>query len=292
MSVRNGGDSIVKTVESILGQRGVNLEFIIVNDGSTDQTSKVLRRLEADDQRIRLLTRSGQGLTASLIDACKIARGNFIARQDASDISMPDRLYTQAMALLENPLATLCSSHVKFVTEEGVTALISCSTEAETSKGFNGIVHGSVMMKRDAYLQVKGYRKQFYYSQDVDLWSRLVEIGNHIIIPEVLYESCLTPGSISGSRRKEQARFHKFIVKASQARRTGKDEDFWLIKAAQYSEKCRENSKHIGNKAGGAYFIGACLFQKHPEIAKRYLHISIDNNPFHLRSRLKLLGIK
>lgn len=292
MSVRNGSSHILETIHSILDQKDIEFEFIIVDDGSTDDTRDVLSRIAAKDYRIKLLAREARGLTISLIEACKIAQGKFIARQDAYDYSMPKRLYTQAKSLSVTPTASLCSSHVRFITKERVPILIQTPTESEVKEGLTGIIHGSTMFRRTDYLNVGGYRKEFYYAQDVDLWSRLVEIGDHIVIPDILYENCIYPDSISGSRRKEQIKLHSFIVRASQARRSGREESLWLAKASSFSEKCKKKTKKKVNKSSGAYFIGACLVANHPMLAKKYLRLSLESNPFNLRARLKILSIK
>lgn len=292
MSVRNGSGHILKTIHSILEQKDIDLEFIIVDDGSTDNTIDILSSIAAKDFRIKLLSREGRGLTVSLIEACEVAKGEFIARQDAYDYSMPERLYTQATSLVVRPNASLCSSHVRFITKERASILIQSPTESDAKEGLTGIIHGSTMFRKKDYLKVGGYRKEFYYAQDVDLWSRLVEVGEHIVIPYILYENCLYPDSISGLRRKEQTKLHSFIVRASQARRSGGEESKWLSKASLFSEKCRKKTKKKVNKSSGAYFIGACLINSYPLLAKKYLRLSLESNPFNIRARLKMLSIK
>lgn len=292
MSVRNGGIKLNETIQSILEQKYIDFEFILIDDGSTDGTRIVLTEIAARDPRIRLLVRDGRGLTTSLIEGCLQARGQFIARQDAYDYSMPERLRSQAYIFQTEPTTSLCSTHVRFITEEKVTLPIQSPTESLARDGLSGIIHGSTMFRKSDYMKVGGYRKQFYYAQDVDLWSRLVEVGSHIVIPEVLYENCLYPGSISGSRRKEQLTLHSFIVGATQARKAGRDEDKWLAKASYFSEKYRIASKKKINYSSGAYFIGACLLNKHPVLAKKYLKMSLQSNPLNLRARLKLLNLR
>jgi glycosyltransferase involved in cell wall biosynthesis len=292
MSVRNGGEKLLDTVNSILHQEGLDFEFIIANDGSTDDTQLILNDLASKDQRIRILEWEGIGLTKSLVKACEYARGDFIARQDVSDYSLPNRLLAQAKCLESNINASMCSTHVRFITPEGVTALTSNPSPSPDSDGLIGTIHGSVMFRKSSYQRVGGYRTEFYYAQDVDLWSRLVEVGDHLIIPTILYENCLSPGSISGTRKKEQAILFKLIVEASAARRSGKSEQDFLVKAFQYSLKCQNTSNRLGNQAGGAYFIASCLIQEYPSIAKQYLEIAIKLKPFHIRARLKLSQLK
>jgi glycosyltransferase involved in cell wall biosynthesis len=292
MSVRNGGIKLNETIRSVLEQECIDFEFILIDDGSTDDTRRVLTEFAARDPRIRLLIRDGRGLTISLIEGCEEARGQFIARQDAYDYSMPGRLRRQADVLQTQPTASMCSSHVRFITEEKVTLPIQTHTESAARDGLSGIIHGSTMFRKSDYIKAGGYRKEFYYAQDVDLWSRLVEVGRHIIIPELLYENCIYPGSISGSRKKEQTTLHSFIVGATQSRKVGKNEDKWLAKASYFSEKYRIASMKRTNNSSGAYFIGACLLNKHPVLAKKYLQMSLQSNPLNLRARLKILNLR
>jgi glycosyltransferase involved in cell wall biosynthesis len=292
MGVRNGGAALLESINSILEQRGVEFEFIIIDDGSTDDTESVLSDVCANDSRVKLIKRKPSGLTISLIEGCKAANGKYIARQDAHDYSLPNRLSNQVATLEANPDASMSSSHVKFITQERATVFTKLNTDSIVNDGLSGIIHGSTMFRKDSYFKVGGYRHQFYYAQDVDLWSRLVEVGEHIVIPEVLYENCLYPGSISGSKRKEQIALHKLITKATRARRSGADESIWLNKAFIFSNKCRKNTAHKGDNSNGAYFIGSCLARSNPLLAKKYFDMSIKSNPFNLRARLKTLGIK
>lgn len=108
MGVRNGDDSIASTIGSLTSQQGVDLEVIVVNDGSTDRTAEILATLAAADPRLRVINREGRGLTASLIEGCQMAEGDFIARQDAGDWSLPGRLQRQAAFLIAHPEASLC----------------------------------------------------------------------------------------------------------------------------------------------------------------------------------------
>jgi glycosyltransferase involved in cell wall biosynthesis len=293
MGVRNGDDSIASTIGSLTSQQGVDLEVIVVNDGSSDRTGEILATLAAADARLRVVNREGRGLTASLIEGCRMARGDFIARQDAGDWSLPGRLHRQAAFLLAHPEASLCSSHVRCLVAEGATVRVNAPDPASLADGLTGpAIHGSVMMRHSSYLAVGGYRQAFYYAQDIDLWSRMVEIGSHLVLPEVLYEATLSPQSISGSRRQEQETFHSFIVGATRARRSGSAEEPWLERAAALSQQCRQAPRNPEREAAGAYFIGASLAAQQPELARRYLRRALQLNPWHLKARLKLARLR
>ena len=93
MSVYNGEKTLSKSVNSILAQTYTDYEFIICDDASTDDTWSVLENFKNKDDRIVLIRHTeNKGLGASLNDCLKIARGNYIARQDADDISKPERI--------------------------------------------------------------------------------------------------------------------------------------------------------------------------------------------------------
>jgi glycosyltransferase involved in cell wall biosynthesis len=291
MSVRNGGIRVIDSIYSVLNQQDIDLEFILINDGSDDETLSMLLNLVRKDSRIRLLDRPPRGLTESLIEGCAEAKGEFIARQDAFDYSMPERLRTQATTLQKEPTASICSSHVRFITEERAAIFIQAPSSSGLNDGLSGIIHGSTMFRKSHYSRVGGYRKEFYYAQDVDLWTRLIEIGEHIIIPRVLYENCLYPSSISGTRKNEQKKLHAFIVRATRARRTGVSETIWLKRAARFSERCRQRSAKKSNLSQGAYFIGSCLVANSPLLARKYLRLSIEYNPLNLRAILKIRNL-
>ena len=195
MGVRNGGASLAATLDSLTSQEGVNLEIVVINDGSSDDTAALLAARAASEPRLRVLERHGRGHTRSLIEGCQVARGNFIARQDAGDISLPGRLQRQLRCLEENPDASLCSTHVRLVVPEGATVRVNAPQADALADGLTGpAIHGSVMLRRSAYEQAGGYRPMFYFAQDIDLWSRMVEVGSHLVVPEVLYEATLSPG--------------------------------------------------------------------------------------------------
>ncbi|MCS5698243.1 glycosyltransferase [Cyanobium sp. FGCU-52] len=294
MGVRNGGSALEPAVRSVLDQANVDLELVVVDDGSDDGSDAVLAALAAQDGRLRVLRRKGRGLTAALIEGCEEARGLFLARQDAGDLSLPGRLQRQLACLEADPSAVLCSTHSSLVVPEGTAIAINAPQESDLADGLSMTPqHGCVLMRREAYRHAGGYRRCFYYAQDLDLWSRLVEIGRHRVILEVLYEARIDPGSISGMRRREQDAFHRLIVRAAQARREGRSEAPWLDQAEALSERCRRGlPRSARRKAAGAYFLGASLSEQEPALARRYLQQAVALDPLHWRARWKLARLR
>jgi glycosyltransferase involved in cell wall biosynthesis len=289
MGVRNAEDTIASTLASLTSQQGPSFEVIIVDDGSTDKTLATLQDLALRDDRLRVFHASPRGLTVSLIDACAAARGRYLVRQDAGDWSLPGR-FEKLMACLEaNSDAVLCSSYVRCIVDDDVTISVKKVPPEKLQDGLTGpACHGSVMMRRSAYERAGGYRSMFYFAQDLDLWSRLTELGSHLVVPEILYKAEASPGSISGSRRVEQEKFYNLIVACTKARRTGASEAPFLLKAEHLAQRCRRLRRSRRRIAAGNYFIGSCLEAEHPDLARRYLQAALANNPLHLRARFKL----
>ena len=296
MSVFNGAAALPATLESILRQKDCAFEFIVVNDGSTDDSGIVLDQWAQRDGRFRVIHQANAGLTRALIRGCSDARGAFIARQDCGDVSHPDRLRKQLERLRADLTVVAASCHTQFVGPKDEPLYVSEISEAQLNttlaRGINGTYlgpshHGSVMMRRATYFAVGGYRAAFYFAQDLDLWTRVAEAGQFAVVSEVLYEASLDPGSISGTQIAEQRALANLISLATQARRSGKTENGFLMEAALIrSVRNAERSKRI---AMGNYFIGSCLRQSNPRGAAAYFRQALRDNPWLWRARLRWL---
>src|SRR3569623_742811 len=99
MGVYNGAAALPATMRSVLDQEGCALEIIVVDDGSSDDTPRLLDEWAARDARLRVIHQANTGLTGALIRGCGEVRGEFIARQDCGDRSLPGRLRSQAALL-------------------------------------------------------------------------------------------------------------------------------------------------------------------------------------------------
>jgi len=95
MSVYNAEKYLCKAIDSIVAQTFADFEFIVIDDGSTDSSPQILKRFAEKDSRLRVETRANKGLTRSLNEAIALSRGEFLARMDADDIALPNRLQIQ-----------------------------------------------------------------------------------------------------------------------------------------------------------------------------------------------------
>lgn len=285
-AVYNGATYLAASLRSILGQADVDLECVIVDDGSTDESSAILADFARQDRRLRIIAQANAGLTRSLVHACAVARGQFLARHDFDDLSLPGRLARQ-VALLEADarLAFVsCWAHtigprdeLLFETRRPVDP--GEATELLTTR--TGPYHGSVMMRRTAYEQAGGYRPAFRYAQDWDLWSRISAQGLLAYVPEFLYAYRVNGGSISANRKDQQDRLGNLAAACWQARRAGRSEEEYLQQAEQVSSERGGRGRSTGRHE---YFIGRCLLARRDRRAGQYFWESVRHHPWHLRS--------
>lgn len=186
MPVYNGQRYLREAVESILNQSLRDFEFIIVDDGSTDATPAILS--EYRDPRLRVIRTSHRGLIPALNSCVKESTGEFLARMDSDDVSLPERLEKQLEAMMRDTELAVLTSRVELIDETG--AVVGEHPEFSPDRillelaGGNPIVHGSVMMRRKS-LPDPVYDRA---PEDFCLWIRLAREGRKFgLVPEVLY---------------------------------------------------------------------------------------------------------
>lgn len=300
MGVHNGETDLTRTLDSIFSQQDVDFECIVVDDGSTDMTPSILAQRATAEPRLKVQRQERSGLTRALISGCALADGEFIARQDVGDLSHPKRLSIQSGFLTANPDMVFVACQTVMVGPNGETLgepepadggkAIVVSLATAKAGGMKGPHHGSVMFRRSAYQQVHGYRPEFYFAQDLDLWSRLIEVGGLAFVEDVLYQSSFGPGDISARYRAQQLMLRDLIHETTLRRRGGLPEGEVLQRAAQIHRRTVPDFQRID--AGAEYFIGSCLYARDDPAAAEYLQRAIAGDPFHFRAWAKLLGIR
>lgn len=300
MSVYNGEHTVASTIESILSQEGVEFEFIIVNDGSTDGSGKIIESYAASDSRIKLIDQHNLGLTRALINGCMEAKGQYIARQDCGDISLAKRLLEQKKVLDQQSGVVMVSCSTQFFSPLGDYLYTNSQTEIEAREGLKRKKvdqikgpphHGSVMFRTNVYKKVGGYRKEFKVAQDIDLWTRLVEYGDHYSLSFTsFYNASFEKSSISSTKRELQFKTAEFIIECMKARELGLPEDIILQKLEQQNSKVKLNpqSKRVSDSKY-YYMLGSILGKRQAAISRQYLLESIKLNPLNWRALLKLV---
>jgi len=206
------------SIESILGQTFGDFEFIIVNDNpDRGDIGDMLERHKNADSRIRIITNDENlGLTKSLNRAIKAAGGKYIARMDADDVALPERLALQYEFLEENDDVFLAGSSVKIIDQNGVvlhSAIKRTSHEEIVEDIFGGrlaLYHPTIMFRNDGLL----YREHFETAQDYDFYLNLLsknkKFGN---LKDILLHYRVSNRSISMNSKRKQVLAGKLALK-------------------------------------------------------------------------------
>lgn len=180
MSVFNGERFLREAVESILNQSFREFEFVIIDDGSTDGTDSILDSYERTAPGVRVYNQENRGLIESLNRACGLARGKYIARMDADDIALKDRLMQQIEFMEEHAGVGVLGGAVEQVDATGrrvrtVHFPLDHADIISTLVCSSPFSHPAVVIRKEVFVSVGGYRSAFADAEDYDLWLRMAE---------------------------------------------------------------------------------------------------------------------
>lgn len=219
----NAESFVGDAIESVLAQTLTSFELLIVNDGSTDATATVLDRYRSDT-RVRIIDNvSNRGLVASLNRGLAECRSELVARLDADDTSEPTRLERQFAQFEKNPRLVLSATTYRRVQPDGSLIRIGQPplTHAELASAQlcgNRLNHSAVMFRRQAVLDVGGYRDEWFPVEDFDLWLRLCAVGEFQGVPSVEVVCVVSPDGISATRAAQQRQVHQARADAELSR--------------------------------------------------------------------------
>jgi len=192
MPVYNSEQFLYEAIESICNQTWKDFEFLIINDGSTDSSRKII--MSFDDPRIRLVDNpTNIGLSKSLNRGLKIARGEYIARQDSDDISLPERLEHQISYLNDHPAVALLGTYGESIDKYGNRLRFLCPQSTSSLLKwrllfYNNFIHTSVIFHADKIKKLGGYNTEIGHAQDYDLWTRILFNYDIAQLPKVLVQ--------------------------------------------------------------------------------------------------------
>ena len=213
MSVYNNGPYVGAAIDSILEQSFRDFEFLIVNDGSTDESASVIDSRAARDNRIRVIHQENRGFIASLNRLFSEARSPWIARMDGDDVSHRERLARQVAFVDANPghgvvgcAASLIGPDGEPLEKDGGAKPLDHEGIVANLESRPLINHNAALMARDPVLKLGGYRAAYSHCEDYDLWMRLIDHVKFATLPEALIAYRVYPGQVSNRHLVEQAR--------------------------------------------------------------------------------------
>lgn len=234
MPVYNAEAYLPQAIKSILGQSFADFELIIINDGSADKSLGIINTFAKQDGRIKVISRSNKGLINTLNEGISKARGQYIARQDADDISQPTRLQRQIAYLKTHPGIGLLGTNIEVIDDSGrivprhiaFVDLLTNPSDLKLAEIFsNQFAHGSIMAKA-ALLKENKYNPAYKHAEDYELWSRLARRVKVANLKEALYQWRLHETGVTSS--------HSSEMRNQALRITRREFQYYLAHKAKY----------------------------------------------------------
>ncbi len=230
MPVYNASHYIGEAIESILTQTYKKFEFLILDDGSIDNSLGIINRYAIQDSRIKFWSRSNKGVTKSLNELLNKTKNNLIARMDADDVALPKRFEKQIKYLSDNLNCVAVGCKVLAIDHVGNPLSYWCKQQSHEkideilinplNSGVTVICHPAVMYRRESVFTVGKYREKILASQDLDLFLRLAENGGKLAnLSEVLLKYRLHPTSACHAKFNDMWQYGQVAVKEARKRR-------------------------------------------------------------------------
>lgn len=207
MPAKDAEDTIVQAVESLLSQTYSDFRLLVVDDHSTDSTPDLLRALAESDSRIVLMTNDGDGIVSALNCGLGASTAPYVARMDADDLSLPDRLMRQIEHLDSHPDLVLLGTRIRWIGDRtGEPPMVVGAEACRRALGlFTPFCHPSVVMRRSALEKLAYlYDPELEFAEDYDLFSRLALVGSVDNLDEVLLLYRTHTGQISNRMQHDQ----------------------------------------------------------------------------------------
>ena len=229
--VHNGEKYLAQAIESVLGQTHRDLELLVVDDGSTDVTTAIIRRYAARDRRVRVLRQENLGVAAAGNRGLREACCEWVARLDADDVFLPEKIERQVAFLRRNPETKIVGTLACFINHAGRPLGLVGTEGPFTPAEYDRLVrenrpiyfvNSSTLMHRETVLAMGGYREAFAPAEDVDLWIRMAE-RRHLMLktPEPLLFYRLHGASLTMTQNARQRLLHRWAIACGEARGKG-----------------------------------------------------------------------
>jgi glycosyltransferase involved in cell wall biosynthesis len=290
MPAFNAQKYICEAIDSVLSQTFQNFELLIVNDGSTDQTLQLIDSYT--DDRIRIINQENKGIAVALNNGLVNAKADLIARFDADDICLPQRLEVQYNFMKANPSYSLIGSGVDYI-DVNLDYIFTHYPEANTYSEILQLkyttcpfIHSSVFYKKEAIMKYGGYNTYAYTFEDHLLWRKLLQKEEACNLSQSLIKVRLNPDSITIDEKWRTPLFRKIKNTALKRHSITEKEGIQLLEIA--------NNQHSKQIKEGAYY--ALLGKKYlwnnydPVKARKNLIISLIISPYHFKNFLLIIA--
>jgi glycosyltransferase involved in cell wall biosynthesis len=248
MPAYNAGKYIGEAITSVLQQSFTDFELLIINDGSTDDTAKVIRSF--NDPRIILFSQENKGVAAALNFGLSHARAPYIARFDADDICYINRLKIQYDFITKYPEYSIIGAAVDYMDAEG-HHIFTHHPEGHLNEEIQQLkytvcpfIHSSVFYKKDVVVKNGGYNERAYTYEDHFLWVNILKDEKACNLSQSLIKVRLNPESITIDEKWRTRKFRSIKYASLKNKRITEEEGLELsqIGGRQYSQKIKEGA--------------------------------------------------
>jgi glycosyltransferase involved in cell wall biosynthesis len=226
MPARNAARWLEQAIASLQAQTLADFELLVIDDCSTDDTHSILLRIARLDPRIRIFRTSARGLVHALNLGIAQAHGDLLARLDADDKALPERLAIQVRYLSDNPEVGLLGSWAHRINDRGaITGRLRPATEPDELQRIlpkaNPFIHSSIVLRTTLARRLQGYRAMFEGAEDYDLWLRLAELTVVANVPEYLVQYRRHSLNTEKQHALRQSFSHRLAQRSAELRRRG-----------------------------------------------------------------------
>jgi glycosyltransferase involved in cell wall biosynthesis len=286
MPAYNAGKYIGEAIASVLEQSFTDFELLIINDGSTDDTEKIIRSFK--DPTKELISQENKGVSAALNLGLSHARANYIARFDADDICLPNRLKVQYDFMTAYPEYTIIGSAVEYMDADG-HYIFTHHPEGHLNEEIQQLkyticpfIHSSVFYKKDVVINNGGYNEHAYTYEDHFLWVNILKNEKACNLSQALIKVRLNPESITIDEKWRTRKFRaiKYATLKNKNITEAEGNELYQIGGKQYSPKIKQGAYYA---LCGKKFL---LNNYQPEKARLNMMRAISLHPFRLDNYL------
>lgn len=294
MSVYNGSPYLREAISSILTQSFSDFEFIIIDDGSTDNSVEIITSF--NDSRILLVRQNNTGLAKALNKGIAISNTSYIVRMDADDISLPDRIKLQFEFLEKTPHCIAVGSNAIEIDKDGKYIFTSnllltwkdikefMIKKLQNKTPWNPFYHSSITFRKDAFYITGGYNEIITVAEDVILFTKMLKIGQlwNLEVPLIKYR--IVPSAMTIRKIDRLKFFRNILIKAIDDKKLSNEEVIYLNKIAPIT--------NIRNRKTGYYmYLGKNYLLKNfqPKLSRKNLLKALLLNPFYLQTYILLI---